>query len=891
MERTINPGKMRNRFFAACLPVIFFLALPMIPVAQQIPREALISAYIYNFAKNVQWQNEDGIREFNFLVLGQDEKIVRQMTALAKAKTLREKPIRVIAPGNLAEIEKAQLVFVTRGGEKDLVRIFDRIEGRNILLVTDNYSDKRLIMINFLDTDKGKLVFEINKANIINQHFTILQDLILLGGTEVDMVALYREGQQSLRSLQKHSENLEKSIAQQEKVISARTKEAQESKDSLAGMASRIRNQQKVLGIQEQALKLQEKELAEKLIQIRGERDTLKNLYVALQAQKDALKKGNEALQDQRKETSRLKAEIQQETKILEEQGAKIHHQKNLVLLLVIIIALIVILAATVFYSYRHIHKFSRELERKVAQRTSELIVLNDKLHVELAERMQAETSLRQSEERYRYLFERNPASMLIYDRHSLHVLAFNEAIQKHYGYSDEEMESMILPDFYPEDEKKRIVEVASTLNGHAYVGEWHHIKKDGSVITIIANSHDMTYMGKEARIAVVSDITERKKAEEALLISNKSLVKAQRMAHLGFLDWNLVTNEIIPSEEVYHLYGLPPGKKFETPGFVETVAHPDDKAYIQENLELALEDKKPYNIDHRIVRPDGEILWVNAQAELIRDQEGRPVRLLGTIMDITERKLAEENIHKLNVSLEERVAERTAQLTAINKELESFSYSISHDLRAPLRAIFGFSQILARRHRDSLNEEGQQYMNYIVEASIRMEQLISDLLQYSRLGRTSMKMRDISLKAILEEVLADLQIRFKEAGAQCVVETEMSELRSDESLLRQIFTNLIDNAIKYRRNEVAPEIRIHCDHHEEGWLLKITDNGIGIPEEYWEKIFNIFQRLQSDDQYPGTGIGLANVKKAVNLLNGKIWVESKVTRGSVFFIYLPDHK
>ncbi|PJB56105.1 MAG: hypothetical protein CO098_14930 [Bacteroidetes bacterium CG_4_9_14_3_um_filter_41_19] len=215
----------------------------------------------------------------------------------------------------------------------------------------------------------------------------------------------------------------------------------------------------------------------------------------------------------------------------------------------------------------------------------------------------------------------------------------------------------------------------------------------------------------------------------------------------------------------------------------------------------------------------------------------------------------------------------------------------ISHDLRAPLRAIYGFSQILAGRHREYLNEEGKQYMDYIVESSIRMEQLINDLLNYSRLGRKTVEIRPVSLKKITDAIFDDFKPQIDEIGGKFKLTDAPPVISSDESLLIQIFSNLVGNAIKYRRTDIDLLIDISFETIQDAVLIKVADNGIGIPMEHCEKIFNVFQRLHGEDKYPGTGIGLANVKKAVSMLDGTIYVESTVGKGSTFIMEFPNKK
>lgn len=246
------------------------------------------------------------------------------------------------------------------------------------------------------------------------------------------------------------------------------------------------------------------------------------------------------------------------------------------------------------------------------------------------------------------------------------------------------------------------------------------------------------------------------------------------------------------------------------------------------------------------------------------------------------------EAIERYSAELEKRVAHRTAQLEAANKELESFSYSVSHDLRAPLRAINGFAAIIARRHRPNLNEEGRHYVDNIVQASDRMGYLIDDLLQYSRLGRGGARREPVPLPEVFNPLASDLTGQLAEIGGTLTIADDLPTVMGDRTLLGRVFANLLENAVTYRQADVPLQVTITCQVEGQDVIVCVGDNGIGIPAEYYHKVFNIFQRLHNEDEYPGTGIGLATVKKSVELLGGQAWIESVVGEGSKFFIQLP---
>ena len=306
---------------------------------------------------------------------------------------------------------------------------------------------------------------------------------------------------------------------------------------------------------------------------------------------------------------------------------------------------------------------------------------------------------------------------------------------------------------------------------------------------------------------------------------------------------------------------------------------HAEDLPRVDEQVRRCRQDGKPLEVQYRIIWPDGSLHWVETRGVFLHDSDGKATRLLGVVMDITDRKQAEEALRKMS-----------EELARSNKDLASFAHIASHDLQEPLRMVSSFMNLLQDRYKGQLDDKAQEYIGYAVDGATRMFALIRDLLAYSKVGDKSKALVPMDLVAVVNVVKADLKLTIEESNA-VISADPLPTVVADEAQMRQLFQNLIGNAIKFRVKDRRPEVHIGARQEAGAWLFHVKDNGIGIPLEQQNRLFGVFQRLHTRGEYPGTGIGLAICKRIVERHGGKIWIESKDGKGSTFSFTLPEDR
>lgn len=414
------------------------------------------------------------------------------------------------------------------------------------------------------------------------------------------------------------------------------------------------------------------------------------------------------------------------------------------------------------------------------------------------------------------------------------------------------------------------------TFAGNGYRGLFETVKTpmlgaDGDVIGVLG---------------IARDVTELNKSKESLLENERKLKEAQSLAKLGNWELDHLTNTLYWSEGIFEIFEINRdhfGASYDA--FLNAV-HPEDRERVNTVFLQSVHAKIPYEIIHRLQLKDGSVKHVMEKGVTKFSDNGEPLVSFGTVQDITERIQIEEEIRQLNLTLENRVRERTIELEAANKDLEAFAYSVSHDLRAPLRHIDGYARLL-EKSIEAPSEEAQKFFKKIYESSTRMSTMVDALLNFSRLGRKPVSKEPINMERVVHQVIRG----FENLQATRDITFQIGPLpvmHGDLALISIVMENLISNAVKFTAKRTHAVIEIGTvDLPNQPDTIFVRDNGAGFDMAYAGKLFNVFQRLHKSDEFEGTGIGLAIVKQIVQKHGGSIHVESELDKGTTFFLNL----
>jgi len=506
---------------------------------------------------------------------------------------------------------------------------------------------------------------------------------------------------------------------------------------------------------------------------------------------------------------------------------------------------------------------------------------------VDISERKLAQETLRQSQAQLAGVIgSAMDAIITVGEDHR--IVLFNSAAERMFLYPSEEAIGQSLDRFIPKrfrpSHREHIAEFGRThvtRRTMGRLGALFGLRADGEEFPIEASISQLESDGRKFFTVILRDISERMRTEESLREQARTLDLAPvliRDLHGRIIFWNTGAQQ---------MYG------WTSEEAVGKVTH----ALLQTEFPRALEEIKArlFGYGHwegevTHTKKNGEQIVVASHWVLHKNEHDEPQAILEVNNDITERKQAEQEIRRLNEQLERRVEERTAELQAANKELEAFSYSVSHDLRAPLRHINGFSQALLEDYMDQLDETGRGYLREVRHASQEMAQLIDDVLQLARVTRSEMRRERVSLSELAQTVVADLRKREPERTVVAQIE-EGLQAHGDKRLFRIMLTNLIDNAWKFTSKQQEPRIVFghEVDNGETSYFVR--DNGAGFDMAYVDRLFGAFQRLHTASEFEGTGIGLATVQRIINRHGGRVWAEGSVNQGATFYFTLGNFK
>lgn len=477
-------------------------------------------------------------------------------------------------------------------------------------------------------------------------------------------------------------------------------------------------------------------------------------------------------------------------------------------------------------------------------------------------------------------IYNSAPIGLCVLDR-NLRFVRINDRMAKINGFPPEEHIGKtlqeIVPDLAEQGEivAKELFETKNKVMGREFNGITP--AKPGVLRTWIEQWYplkDSTNQIIGINVAAL-EITEIKRADKALKKSEEKLRLAIEGADAGMWFWNLEKDIFEWTDRYKTIFGIDPDPKMSYNDFLKLV-HPEDQEKVINATQRAMQYGEDFKVELRTIWPDRSIHWVYSLGRLFYDVQGKPKEMIGIAIDITPSKLAEQELQ-----------ETLKQLKRSNAELEQFAYVASHDLQEPLRMITSFLQLLQRRYEHQLDSDANEFIQFAVDGAARMQELVNDLLTYSRIGRKTGKFEEVNSEDILKQITFDSRVLIEEKNAN-ISYGNLPMVWADYTQLVQVFQNLISNSIKYNEQE-HPTIHISAEKKVNDWVFKVEDNGIGIDSQHGDRVFKIFQRLHGRDEYEGTGIGLAIVKRIIEQHGGMIWYDSKPGEGSIFYFSIPQ--
>jgi PAS domain S-box-containing protein len=511
----------------------------------------------------------------------------------------------------------------------------------------------------------------------------------------------------------------------------------------------------------------------------------------------------------------------------------------------------------------------------------------------QFVERKHAEQAVLESEEMHRTVSETAADGIVTLDVDGC-ILAANSAMERIFNYSKDEV---LGQPFARLLSRASLDPFRGVMQEFLRSGEtqWTHsslpltgLKKEGKEIPLEVSFGMTIRAGKHLFTCMVRDVSARKESEEKLQHSEEKfrlLIERAEDYAIIVMDGEGMVTSWNPGAE--RIFGYSASEILGRPA--EVIFSPEDRAkgVPQKEIQHAVENGQAAD-ERWHLRKDGSRFWASGYLILLKEGAEQKPGFARILRDMTERKNAEEAIRQLNQDLEERVQRRTAALQESKEQMEAFTYTVAHDLRAPLRAMQGFSHALLEDYGPALSDEAREFIARIRGSAQRMDSLIQDLLAYSQLSRTDLHFAMVGVGDVIEKAVESLQEDVQAAEAELSVETDQSSVLAHFTTLQHVLENLIGNGLKFVEAGVKPCIQITAVATDGNVRINIKDNGIGIAIEHQERIFRVFERLHGLEAYPGTGIGLAIVKKGVERMNGKVGLISEPGRGSVFWIELP---